>query len=181
MRLESSEGLTGLQDSLLIAESHCFWQEYFIPSMWASVQQLDFFRVNNPRERSRKKRAISCDTILLSRVPSLLFCSHLLLQTSQVALKKKKKPNHLPVQEIAQTWVQSLGWEDLLEKDVASHSNILVWRTHGQRSLMAYSPQGCKEADTTQQLSTQCTCCYGSEKSVGRICLKHCVMLIMFV
>ena len=26
------------------------------------------------------------------------------------------------------TWVQSLGWEDPLEKGKASHSNILAWR-----------------------------------------------------
>ena len=26
------------------------------------------------------------------------------------------------------TWVQSLGWEDLLEKGKATHSNILAWR-----------------------------------------------------
>ena len=27
-----------------------------------------------------------------------------------------------------ETWVQSLGWEDLLEKGKATHSSILVWR-----------------------------------------------------
>ena len=26
------------------------------------------------------------------------------------------------------TWIQSLGWEDLLEKGMATHSNILSWR-----------------------------------------------------
>ena len=26
------------------------------------------------------------------------------------------------------TWVQSVGWEDLLEKEVATHSSILAWR-----------------------------------------------------
>ena len=29
---------------------------------------------------------------------------------------------------IAMTWVQSLGWEDPLEKGKAIHSNILAWR-----------------------------------------------------
>ena len=24
-------------------------------------------------------------------------------------------------------WVQSLGWEDLLEKEMATHSSILAW------------------------------------------------------
>ena len=27
-----------------------------------------------------------------------------------------------------ETWVQSLGWEDLLEKDIAPHSSILAWK-----------------------------------------------------
>ena len=26
------------------------------------------------------------------------------------------------------TWVQSLGWEDPLEKEMATHSSILAWR-----------------------------------------------------
>ena len=31
-----------------------------------------------------------------------------------------------------ETWVQSLGWEDPLEKRKATHSSILAWRTvHG--------------------------------------------------
>ena len=38
------------------------------------------------------------------------------------------------------TRVRSLGWEDPLEKEVATHSSILVWETHGQRSLVCYSP-----------------------------------------
>ena len=29
---------------------------------------------------------------------------------------------------IQETWVQSLGWEDLLEKRTATHSSILAWR-----------------------------------------------------
>ena len=27
-----------------------------------------------------------------------------------------------------ETWVQSLGWEDALEKGMATHSSILAWR-----------------------------------------------------
>ena len=28
---------------------------------------------------------------------------------------------------IQETWVQSLGWEDSLEEDMTTHSNILAW------------------------------------------------------
>jgi len=46
-------------------------------------------------------------------------------------------------------WVQSLGWEDLLEKGKATHSSILAWRI----PWAVYSPWGLKESDTTEQLS----------------------------
>ena len=36
---------------------------------------------------------------------------------------------YLPARQ--ETWVQSLGWEDLLEKEMATHSNILAWRIPG--------------------------------------------------
>ena len=26
------------------------------------------------------------------------------------------------------TWIQALGWEDPLKKEMATHSNILAWR-----------------------------------------------------
>ena len=29
---------------------------------------------------------------------------------------------------MCETWVQSLGWEDPLEKGMATHSSILAWR-----------------------------------------------------
>ena len=36
---------------------------------------------------------------------------------------------HLPT--MWDTRVQSLGWEDLLEKEMAAHSSILAWRIPG--------------------------------------------------
>ena len=48
-----------------------------------------------------------------------------------------------------ETWVQSLGREDHLEKEMATHSSTLAWKSHGWRSLVGYSPQGGKESDRT--------------------------------
>ena len=50
------------------------------------------------------------------------------------------------------TWVQSLGWEDLLEKEMATHSSILAWKSNGWGSLVGYSPWGGKESDMTERL-----------------------------
>ena len=33
---------------------------------------------------------------------------------------------YLPTMQ--ETWVQSLGWEDLVEKEMAAHSSILAWK-----------------------------------------------------
>ena len=48
--------------------------------------------------------------------------------------------------------VQSLGWEDLLEKEMATTPVFLPGNSHGRRSLVGYSPCGRKESDTTEQL-----------------------------
>ena len=54
------------------------------------------------------------------------------------------------MQETQETQVQSLGREGALEEGMETHSSILVWELHGQRSLAGYSPWGRKEADTTE-------------------------------
>ena len=38
-----------------------------------------------------------------------------------------------------------LGWEYPPEKEMATHSSILAWKIHGQRSLLGCSPRGRKE------------------------------------
>ena len=48
------------------------------------------------------------------------------------------------------TWVQSLGQEDPLKEEVATHSSIIAWRIHGQRSLAGYKQWGHKESDMTE-------------------------------
>ena len=36
---------------------------------------------------------------------------------------------------------------------MATHSSVLAWRIHGQRSLAGYSPWGREESDTSERLS----------------------------
>ena len=54
------------------------------------------------------------------------------------------------MQEMQEMWVQSLGLEGPLEEGRATHSSILAGESHGQRSLVGYSPHGCKELDMTE-------------------------------
>ena len=54
---------------------------------------------------------------------------------------------------VRESWVQSLGWEDPLEKEWQATPVFLPGESHGQRSRVGYSPWGCKELDTTEQLT----------------------------
>ena len=54
---------------------------------------------------------------------------------------------------VQDTQVRSLGWEDPLEEEMATHSSILAWKFHRQRRLAGYSPWDCKESDMTEQLT----------------------------
>ena len=51
-----------------------------------------------------------------------------------------------------ETRVQSLGREDPLEKEWQPTPVLLPGKSHGQRSLVGYSPWGHKESDTTERL-----------------------------
>ena len=61
-----------------------------------------------------------------------------------------QRVKHLPAMQ--ETWVRSLGQEDPLEKEMATYSSTLAWKSHGQRSLVDYSPWDRKESDMTEQL-----------------------------
>ena len=49
-----------------------------------------------------------------------------------------------------ETQVQSLGWEDPLEKEWQPTPVFLPGESHGRRSLEGYYPQGRKESDMTE-------------------------------
>ena len=49
-----------------------------------------------------------------------------------------------------ETWVQFLGWEDPLEKGMATHSSILAWRIPQIEEPVGYSLWSRKELDTTE-------------------------------
>ena len=71
---------------------------------------------------------------------------------------------------VQQTQVQSLDWEDLLEKGMAPTLVFLTEEFHGQRSLLGYSPWGHRESDTIEQLTLsiwhKSTSLYGNLESV---------------
>ena len=53
-----------------------------------------------------------------------------------------------------ETWVRSLGWEDPLEKGIATHSRIRAWRIPWTEDPGGWSAWGHNELGTTERLST---------------------------
>ena len=51
---------------------------------------------------------------------------------------------------IQESWVQSLGREDPLEKEMATHSSILAWRIPWTASMAGYNPWGHEDLDMTE-------------------------------
>ena len=54
---------------------------------------------------------------------------------------------HLPA--MRETWVQSLSWEDSLEKEMATHSSILAWGFPWTEEPGRLQFVGSQELDTT--------------------------------
>ena len=50
-----------------------------------------------------------------------------------------------------ETWIQSLGWEDPLEKETATHSSILAWEIPWTEETGGLNPWDCKESEVTEQ------------------------------
>ena len=64
---------------------------------------------------------------------------------------------HLPMQETQEVRVRSLGQEDPLEEEMATHSSIIAWKilwTEEPRGL--YSSSGYKELDMTGPQISRC-------------------------
>ena len=66
------------------------------------------------------------------------------LLTSLAARRVKRLP------AMRETWVQSLGQEDLLEKAMAPHSSSLAWRIPWTEELGGLQSMGHKDSDTTE-------------------------------
>ena len=52
-----------------------------------------------------------------------------------------------------ETQVRSLGWEDLLEKEMATHFSTLSWRIPRMEEPVRLRSTGSQESDTAEQLT----------------------------
>ena len=63
----------------------------------------------------------------------------------------RKKKTRLPMQDPQEMRVQSLGQEDPLKEEMATHFSILAWKIPWTEEPGGLQSMGCKESDTTEQ------------------------------
>ena len=61
---------------------------------------------------------------------------------------------NLPAMQVQELQDQFLGWEDPLEKEWQPTPVFLPGKSHGERSLVGYSPWGLKESEMTEHAHT---------------------------
>ena len=147
------------REALLGCQSWSFWGS-------GPGETMDMFKVHTKLEH--RHEPFSSFILVFSFVmnimdpvrPSTLYVWYLIYphfktQTLTLVAQTVKR---LPAMQ--ETWVQSLGWEDPLEKEMATHCQctsralpvLLPGNSHGWRSLVGYSPWCCKELDVTERL-----------------------------
>ena len=123
----------------------CVW---LFAAPWTAACQASLSITNS---RSLLK-CMSIESVMPSN--HLIFCRPLCVNIPQFirASLVVQTVKNLPAVWETQVW--ALGWEDPLEKEMATHSSILAWRIPWtKRSLVGYSPWACKESDTTKWLT----------------------------
>ena len=78
--------------------------------------------------------ALQADSLLYRQI-------HYCLRASWVAQTVKNLP------ALQETQIRSLGWEDPLEKGVATHSSILAWKVPWTKGPGRFNPRDCRESD----------------------------------
>ena len=76
----------------------------------------------------------------------MLVLGFLYLRASLVVQRLSRQP------AMWETWVRSLGREDPLEKETATHSSILAWRIPWMEEPGGLQSTGSKESDMTERL-----------------------------
>ena len=107
-----------------------------VPDSW-QPHGMQPARLLCPWNSPSKNTGVGCHALLQGIFPTQGLNPGLLHWASLVAQSVKNLP------AVRETQVWSLGWEDPLEKEMATHSSIPAWEFHGQRRLVGYSPWGC--------------------------------------
>ena len=114
--------------------------------LWHSVFFVFMVQLSHPYMTTEKTIALTVRTFV-GKVMSLLFFFFLMLSRFVIWTLVTQLVKNLPVMQ--ESWVQPLGWEVPLEKEMTTHYSILAWRIPWTEEPCGYSSWGHKESDTT--------------------------------
>ena len=77
-----------------------------------------------------------------------------MLRSMELPRRLRGKRIHLPMQETQDALVQSLGGEDPLEEEMATHSTVLAWRIPMDRGAWRAAVHRAAESDKTELTRT---------------------------
>ena len=79
------------------------------------------------------------------------------------------------MQEMQETWVPFLGWEDPLEEGMATHSSILAWRIPWTEEPGGLQPIGSQSRTRLKRLSTNAGGLYShmTDKIILALWISH--------
>ena len=83
------------------------------------------------------------------------------------------------MQETQETWVPSLGWEDPLEEEMATHSNILAWRIPRTEEPGGLQSTGSRKSRTRPSHTHTHT--YAAGMSVKLLLISLFFIIILFI
>ena len=117
--LKAEELIPGFSKSNYIFLAISYWAEYVL-----YVPAIIFLSIYNIK---MKICLLNTHSMKLSKMWfAHKTCSYQMTRASLIALPSAQLVKNLPA--IQETPIQSLGWEDSLEKEKAAHSSMLAWR-----------------------------------------------------
>ena len=151
-----------------MARGACQWKLH----LWGQDSLLLFLNFHIFIERF----SITLDNLIISLSCILCMdsCEWLCEFTSLIAQLVKNLP------AMKETWVRFLGWEDPLEKEMATHSSILAWRIPWTEEPGGLRSMGSQEPDRTEwpaplppaEKASRWWCTVSGRDSFGFLCVK---------
>ena len=122
------------------------WYTLRWPSLlpWAALRSYSLLFLGNFPKSTACAQALVLDSVLGESKPTTLFP----LPVRAVPTQMLK---NLPA--VLETWVQSRGWEDPLEKEMATHCSILAWRIPWTEEPGWLPSMGQEELDVAERLA----------------------------
>ena len=118
---------------------------------FSGMKNADIFHLLWSFGSTKSLKILLCVSLEAERGPypkaALLFVGCFLRTFFKSLVAQRLKP------AMWETWVRSLGQEDPRRRKWQPTPVFLPGESHGWRSLVDYSPWGCKESDTTERLN----------------------------